>query len=143
MQRIETSKDFGSVRIMFGSLTAFGPFRKTLSHVLWWLARPLSSRSSASFSVVLHLFLPHRCPHPPFRHRCRRSHYRGRNQTLPQLQIQTQSGSPHQRSRRPHQHYRDLQHLHHHWKQGHRLGVRPRELLLTIECISAIKWAQR
>ena len=139
-QRIETSKDFGSVRIMFGSHTAFGPFRRTLSHVLWWLAKPLSSRSSASYSVVPHLFLPHRCLHPPFRRRCRRNHCRDQSQTLHRLQTQTQSGSPHQHSHRPRQHYHDLQHLHHHWKQGHHLGVRLRGLLPTIECISASMW---
>lgn len=155
MQCIETSKNCGSIRVMFGTLTACEAFRRPSAGLppcasarhsatfLWWLTsllRPLSSRSSASFSVAPHLSL-HRW-HPPFLHRCRRSHCRGRSQILPLPQIQTQSGNPRQRSRRPRRHYRDSRHLHRHWRQGRRLGERLQEWLLTIDCVSTVRWVQ-
>lgn len=111
-----------------------------LGHVAWWLAKPLSSRSSASSSVVPHLSHLRRYLHLPFRHRCRRSHCRGRSRILLRLQIQTRCGNLHQRSRRPRRHYRDLRHPHRHSRRDRRLEVQLQELLTTIECISAIMW---
>lgn len=136
---IEISKDRRSIRVMFGSLTALSGSRHPDACAGGGWQCSLNPTSSASSSVVPAL-APRRYLHLPSQHRYRRSHYRAPNRIPLRPQILTRSGSPHQRSRRPRRHYRDLRHLHRHWTQGHHPGVQLQESLLTMGYISVVEW---